>query len=721
MPLRTSSALRAELGLKEDEYERIRQILAAGRPSPSSRCTRSCGASTARTSRARCTCASSARRPRRPDRMLAGIGENAGVVDDQRQARGHLQGRVAQPSVLRRALSGRGDRRRRHRARHPRDGRPAGRGDGPAALRRGRPPRHRAGPARRRRGHRRLRQLPRPAQHRRRGGLRPVATRATRWSTRSAWACCRSTGLQRKAAAGPGNIVVLMGAKTGRDGIGGVSVLASATFDDELASSAGPSVQVGDPFIEKLLIESCLELYDAQADRRRPGPRRRRPDLRADRDRRLGRAPAWTSSWRRCTCARPRWSRTRCWPASRRSACSSSSSRPSWTRCSASPRCGASSPPRSASSPTPAGSASPGTARPWSTCRRAASPTTARSTPGRCASPRDLILLQADRAETLPRPHHDLQLKDTLLTLVASPNLCDKTWVTEQYDRYVLRQHDPGPAGGLRHHPHRRGDRSRRRAVGGRQLALHPPRPVRGREARPRRGLPQRGRHRRRAGRRDRLPQLRLAGGPGGDVAVRRGRPRARRRLPGAGHPGHRRQRQLLQPDRRGGDPPDPDRGRARRPRRRGAAHPDGLQPRPATCSSCSARPARSCPARSGRGSRTSTSAAARRRSTSRGSRPSPASWQRGRETRPGPLGARPVRRRPRAGAGRVGAAQGLGRDGHPARGRSTRSSSLFSESAGRVLVTVPLGHRQAFEALVAEARDPVHAARRHRRHGRSW
>ena len=68
--------------------------------------------------------------------------------------------------------------------------------------------------------------------------------------------------LQRKEASGPGNIVVLLGAKTGRDGIGGVSVLASATFD-ETSHQRRPSVQVGDPFMEKLLIEACLELYDA--------------------------------------------------------------------------------------------------------------------------------------------------------------------------------------------------------------------------------------------------------------------------------------------------------------------------------------------------------------------------------------------------------------------------------------------------------------------------
>src|SRR6188508_1993719 len=68
--------------------------------------------------------------------------------------------------------------------------------------------------------------------------------------------------LQKKEATGAGNIVVLLGAKTGRDGIGGVSVLASATFDDE-SQQRRPSVQVGDPFVEKLLIEACLEIYDA--------------------------------------------------------------------------------------------------------------------------------------------------------------------------------------------------------------------------------------------------------------------------------------------------------------------------------------------------------------------------------------------------------------------------------------------------------------------------
>jgi phosphoribosylformylglycinamidine synthase len=52
--------------------------------------------------------------------------------------------------------------------------------------------------------------------------------------------------------------------------------------------------------------------------------------------------------------------------------------------------------------------------------------------------PNDLPLLQADRAETLPKPSTGDELRALLLRMIASPNLCDKSWVTEQYDRYVL-------------------------------------------------------------------------------------------------------------------------------------------------------------------------------------------------------------------------------------------------------------------------------------------
>ncbi|MDQ6777352.1 MAG: phosphoribosylformylglycinamidine synthase subunit PurL [Actinomycetota bacterium] len=71
----------------------------------------------------------------------------------------------------------------------------------------------------------------------------------------------RHDRLIRSAAVGPGNALVLLGALTGRDGIGGASVLASAEFGEGDADKR-PSVQIGDPFTEKKLLECCLELLD---------------------------------------------------------------------------------------------------------------------------------------------------------------------------------------------------------------------------------------------------------------------------------------------------------------------------------------------------------------------------------------------------------------------------------------------------------------------------
>jgi phosphoribosylformylglycinamidine synthase len=63
----------------------------------------------------------------------------------------------------------------------------------------------------------------------------------------------------RASAAGPGNPVIYIGSRTGRDGIHGASLLASAAFDAG-AEEKRPAVQVGDPFTEKLLLEACLTL-----------------------------------------------------------------------------------------------------------------------------------------------------------------------------------------------------------------------------------------------------------------------------------------------------------------------------------------------------------------------------------------------------------------------------------------------------------------------------
>jgi phosphoribosylformylglycinamidine synthase subunit PurL len=69
--------------------------------------------------------------------------------------------------------------------------------------------------------------------------------------------------LIRSAAAGLGNHLVLMGARTGRDGIGGASVLASAELGEDDADKR-PTVQIGDPFEEKKVMEACLELLDRE-------------------------------------------------------------------------------------------------------------------------------------------------------------------------------------------------------------------------------------------------------------------------------------------------------------------------------------------------------------------------------------------------------------------------------------------------------------------------
>ncbi len=248
--------------------------------------------------------------------------------------------------------------------------------------------------------------------------------------------------LQNKAAAGVGNIVVLIGAKTGRDGIGGVSVLASATFDDE-SQQRRPSVQVGDPFTEKLLIEACLELYDGNL-------------VVGIQD--LGGAGL--------TCA-----------LSETAAAAGTgmvvdldlvplrepSMQPHEVLASESQErmllivtpenlpvvlsiCGQWGVIATAIGEVIAPPADEVAGR---LVIRWRGETVCDVPPGSLADdgpvyarpmrePNDRILLHADRAETLPRPTTGDELRADLLRLISSPNLCDKTWVTEQYDRYVL-------------------------------------------------------------------------------------------------------------------------------------------------------------------------------------------------------------------------------------------------------------------------------------------
>ncbi len=71
----------------------------------------------------------------------------------------------------------------------------------------------------------------------------------------------RHEDLHLANASGVGNKVVLFGARTGGDGIGGASILASDSFSEE-GPTKRPAVQVGDPFAEKLLIECCMEMFE---------------------------------------------------------------------------------------------------------------------------------------------------------------------------------------------------------------------------------------------------------------------------------------------------------------------------------------------------------------------------------------------------------------------------------------------------------------------------
>src|SRR6266849_6532299 len=75
---------------------------------------------------------------------------------------------------------------------------------------------------------------------------------------------CRKEDLFFAKARGTGNPVIYVGAKTGRDGIHGASLLASAEFTEE-SQQKRPNVQVGDPFMEKLLLEACLEAMQTGA------------------------------------------------------------------------------------------------------------------------------------------------------------------------------------------------------------------------------------------------------------------------------------------------------------------------------------------------------------------------------------------------------------------------------------------------------------------------
>ena len=198
---------------------------------------------------------------------------------------GHLQGRVAQPPELHRAVPGRRDRRRRHRARHHLDGRPPGRGHGPAALRRDRRPRHRPRRPRRRVAASRSTATASacPTSAARPSSTR--STRATRSSTPSRSACCATRTSSSRTRRGAGNKVVLFGARTGGDGIGGASILASDSFDRRRPDQA-PRRAGRRPVRREGAHRVLPRAVPRRPRRGDPGPRRRRHLVRDERARR---------------------------------------------------------------------------------------------------------------------------------------------------------------------------------------------------------------------------------------------------------------------------------------------------------------------------------------------------------------------------------------------------------------------------------------------------
>ena len=370
-------------------------------------------------------------------------------------------------------------------------------------------------------------------------------------------------------------------ASTGRDGIGGASVLASAGFE-EGGEAKRPSVQVGDPFEEKRLIEACLELLDrrlavgvqdlgaaglscaasetaakggvgmdvdvARVAKREPGmnPVEVHDVREPGADARDRRARATST---RCSSSRREWEIRatvvgRVTDTDRASACS--------TGCSTRSACPGENPAPPLGDDAPASSSRPRARSP--TCRSAASAT------ARCTTARSRARRRRTRCRpTIPRrgcaakfgPGADLGAE--LLALLATPTIADKTWVSRQYDHQLFLNTVAGPgadAAVLRVKGTEQGARARHR----RQGALLPARSAHRRPARRARSRAQRRVHRRASARARELPQLRQPRAPRSDVAVRRGRRRHERGVRGARHPGDRRQRLASTTSRSGAD-----------------------------------------------------------------------------------------------------------------------------------------------------------------------
>ena len=249
----------------------------------------------------------------------------------------------------------------------------------------------------------------------------------------------RSADLHLAHASGAGNKIVLLGARTGLDGIGGVSVLASDTFSgDETGPGRKklPSVQVGDPFTEKVLIECCLELFNrelvvgiqdlggaglscATSELAAAGDGGMRVELDRVPLRASGMTPAEIlsseSQERMCAVVRPsdvdelmrvcaKWDVT---ATEIGEVTDGENLEISWQG-----RTVVDVP------PTTVAHQGPVYERPY-------------------ARPAGQDAIQADSTDNLARPSTPDELRATVLRMIASPNLASREWVTSQYDRYV--------------------------------------------------------------------------------------------------------------------------------------------------------------------------------------------------------------------------------------------------------------------------------------------
>ena len=246
----------------------------------------------------------------------------------------------------------------------------------------------------------------------------------------------RTDGIKLATAPGPCNKVVLFGARTGGDGIGGASVLASATFEAE-GQRKRPSVQVGDPFAEKVLIECCLEIFAADLvagiqDLGAAGLSCATSEL----------ASAGTGGMRVVLDTVPLRDPTL---APEEILMSESQER----------MCAVVEPSKIPAfmeicakwdvTATVIGEVTDGDRLDiyWRDELVVSVPprTVAHEGPvydRPLARPADFDALRADDPVLLPRPRSSDELRETLLRLIASPNLADKSWVTDQYDRYVM-------------------------------------------------------------------------------------------------------------------------------------------------------------------------------------------------------------------------------------------------------------------------------------------